>query len=165
MSKSKKILFLDLDGTVRQTKSGQTFISDPYDQELIPGVREAVTRYSDWTIVGVTNQAGVEAHKKTLDNCIKEQMYTMQLLPQLQCINFCTTFDGSNGYRCYPHGNVVALQPGRNYRKPSPGMLVQFIEDCCSLPLEDALMVGDRVEDEQCAKNAGIDFIWANDWR
>jgi phosphoglycolate phosphatase-like HAD superfamily hydrolase len=44
-------------------------------------------------------------------------------------------------------------------------MLMQFIEDCCSLPLEDALMVGDRVEDEQCAKNAGINFIWANDWR
>lgn len=160
-----KILFLDLDGTVRQTKSGQTFINDPYDQQLIPGVLDAVARYSTWTIVGITNQAGVEAHKKTLDSCIKEQMYTMQLLPQLQCINFCTTFDGSNGYKCYSDGSVVKLPTGRNYRKPSPGMLIQFIEDCCLLPLEDVLMVGDRVEDQQCALNTGIDFIWATDWR
>lgn len=37
-----KILFLDLDGTVRRTKSGATFINDPLDQELIPGVEEAI---------------------------------------------------------------------------------------------------------------------------
>lgn len=160
-----KILFLDLDGTVRQTKSGATFINDPYDQELMPGVVEAITQYSDWAIVGVTNQIGVEAHRKTLDDCIKEQMYTMQLLPQIQCINFCTTFNGSDGYRCYSYGDVINLPSGRNYRKPSAGMLMQFIEDYHSLPLEEILMVGDRAEDEQCAKNAGINFIWAEDWR
>ena len=27
-----KILFLDLDGTVRRTKTGAKFIRDPYDQ-------------------------------------------------------------------------------------------------------------------------------------
>lgn len=160
-----KILFLDLDGTVRQAKSGATFINDPYDQELIPGVVEAIAKYSTWTVVGVTNQAGVEAHKKTLDDCIKEQMYTMQLLPQIQCINLCTTFNGSDGYRCYSYGDVINLPSGRNYRKPSAGMLMQFIEDYHSLPLEEILMVGDRAEDEQCARNAEINFIWAEDWR
>ena len=106
-----KILFLDLDGTVRQTKSRAVFINAPYDQELMPGVVEAIAKYSDWTIVGVTNQAGVEAHKKTLDDCIKEQIYTMQLLPRLQCVNFCTTFNGSDGYRCYPNGEIINLPP------------------------------------------------------
>lgn len=28
-----------------------------------------------------------------------------------------------------------------------------------------SLMVGDRPEDEQCAKGAGLDFQWAKDWR
>jgi len=41
---SNKILFLDLDGTVRRTKSGAIFINDPYDQELIPGTKEAIAR-------------------------------------------------------------------------------------------------------------------------
>jgi phosphoglycolate phosphatase-like HAD superfamily hydrolase len=29
----------------------------------------------------------------------------------------------------------------------------------------EILMVGDRPEDEQCAKNANIPFMWAHDWR
>ena len=48
-----KILFLDLDGTVRKTKSGATFINDPYDQELIPGVENAIARYKGWKIFGI----------------------------------------------------------------------------------------------------------------
>lgn len=32
------------------------------------------------------------------------------------------------------------------------------------LPLE-TLFVGDRAEDEEAAASAGIDFIWAEDWR
>ncbi|NDJ25953.1 hypothetical protein GS682_31100 [Nostoc sp. B(2019)] len=37
-----KILFLDLDGTIRRTKSGTTFINKPENQEIIPGVQEAI---------------------------------------------------------------------------------------------------------------------------
>jgi D-glycero-D-manno-heptose 1,7-bisphosphate phosphatase len=54
-----KILFLDLDGTARRTKSGATFINTPLDQEIIPGVTEAIARYSDYHIIGITNQGGV----------------------------------------------------------------------------------------------------------
>lgn len=160
-----KVLFLDLDGTVRKTKSGVTFINNPYDQELISGVEEVIALYYDWTIVGVTNQGGVEARKKTLEDCIKEQVYTMQLLPCVQCVNFCTTFNGNDAYRCYSDGSVIKLPPGRNYRKPSPGMVIQFIEDYHSLPLTDILMVGDRTEDQDCAKNANIPFLWVEDWK
>jgi D-glycero-D-manno-heptose 1,7-bisphosphate phosphatase len=46
-----KILFLDLDGTVRKTKSGATFINDPYDQELIVGVEGAIALYNDYKII------------------------------------------------------------------------------------------------------------------
>lgn len=38
-------LFLDLDNTVRQTKSGKQFINDPTDQKLILGVKEAIAFY------------------------------------------------------------------------------------------------------------------------
>lgn len=55
-------------------------------------------------------------------------------------------------------------------RKPSPGLIV---EACLSVaaqydeiyPPYMGLMVGDRAEDEGCAKAAGLDFMWAADWR
>ena len=39
-----KVFFLDLDGTVSQTKSGETFINQPDDQQAIPGAL-AATEY------------------------------------------------------------------------------------------------------------------------
>lgn len=41
-----KILFLDLDGTIREPASGEKFINDPHDQRIIEGVREAIAHYS-----------------------------------------------------------------------------------------------------------------------
>lgn len=43
-----KILFLDLDGTVRRPKSEAEFINSPHEQELIPGVAEAILKYPKW---------------------------------------------------------------------------------------------------------------------
>ncbi|MBD0361546.1 MAG: hypothetical protein ICV55_01975 [Coleofasciculus sp. C3-bin4] len=53
----KKIFFLDLDGTVRESKSGAKFINDPYDQKLIVGVKEAIAHYNatGWQLIGITN--------------------------------------------------------------------------------------------------------------
>lgn len=158
------ILFLDLDGTVRRTKTGATFINDPYDQELIPGVKEAIARHQDWVVVGISNQGGVGSGFKTFKNCLEEQTRTMELLPQIQNINFCTGMNGTGGFRCYPNGGVVILPSSKNYRKPSPDMILQFLEDFAEKN-NTYLMVGDRPEDQECAKNAGIDFMWAETWR
>ncbi len=72
-----KILFLDLDATVRRAKSGATFINTPKDQEIIPGVQDAIARYPNYYIIGITNQSGVDAGKKSLESAIAEQKYTM----------------------------------------------------------------------------------------
>jgi histidinol phosphatase-like enzyme len=57
-----KLLVLDKDGTITQTKSGETFPTHPEDQELIEGVSEAVQRYVDdgWTIAIASNQGGCQ---------------------------------------------------------------------------------------------------------
>jgi D-glycero-D-manno-heptose 1,7-bisphosphate phosphatase len=55
-------------------------------------------------------------------------------------------------------------------RKPSPGLI---IETACELarqhgeiyPPHLGLMVGDRPEDQECARIAGLDFKWAHEWR
>ena len=104
-----KILFLDLDGTVRKTKSGATFINDPYDQELISGVEQAIARYKDWKIIGITNQGGVAAKHKTLENCIVEQQQTLALIPQMCCIYLCPD-NGETIYAVGKHDEFVDHQ-------------------------------------------------------
>lgn len=166
-----KTLFLNLDGTVRKTKSGGTFINDPYDQELIVGVEDAIAKYQDWKIIGITNQGGVIAGKKSLENCFEEQRQTLKLLPQLQMILFCTD-NGDTMFRLSQkmfkiHG-IPAMTNHSNYygnfRKPNPGMAVFGLKYYGETP-EQVLMVGDRNEDQQCAKNADIPFMWGEDWR
>jgi len=55
-------------------------------------------------------------------------------------------------------------------RKPAPGLLIEAAIDLAAhhheyYPPYMGLMVGDRDEDEQCARLAGLDFQWAADWR
>ncbi len=168
-----KILFLALDGTVRETKSGNTFINDPYDQKLIDGVKEAIAHYKDWKIIGITNQGGVAAGFKTLENCIQEQIITLDLLPEMSCIYFCP----DDGRTCWlvhdkeSHGKIdldgrYAYLRGKNFRKPSPGMIdAAFANRNQNYRKYEFLFVGDRPEDQQCAANAIIPFMWAEDWR
>ena len=161
------ILFLDLDGTVRRTKSGATFINDPHDQELIPGVMEAIARYDlkEWKVIGITNQGGVGAGFKTLENCILEQRQTMKMLPTMDSVMFCP----DNGRTmCYvprqgEHSVITSYDYG-SFRKPGYGMIA-FFKQYSGEPRPKSLMVGDRPEDEQCAKNANIPFMWAHEWR
>jgi len=166
-----KILFLDLDGTVRRTKSGKTFISDPYDQELIPGVEEAIARYPDWDIIGITNQGGVMAGHKSLEDCIKEQYQTLKLIPRMEMILFCTD-DGSSVYRATQKSLEYAVptisknwRDYGNFRKPNTGMVEFGLRHSSFLGCyTQSLMVGDRPEDERCALMSGVPFLWASDW-
>ena len=55
-------------------------------------------------------------------------------------------------------------------RKPSPGLIIEAALDLASrhheyYPPYMGMMVGDRPEDEACAKAASLDFTWAADWR
>ena len=130
-----KILFVDLDGTVRRTKSGAIFINTPQDQEIIPGVTEAIARYPDHYVIGITNQGGVAAKKKSLVSAIAEQQYTMELLPQLLEIYFCPDFEGRECYKLVSTDNTIRcaainfqqepqlLKWQGLCRKPNPGML------------------------------------------
>lgn len=158
-----RILFCDLDGTIRRPLGGRKFISSPEDQELIPGIEAAIanfTRDGDWELIAVTNQGGVAAGHKSLDDCVREQMLTMELLPIIKEVNFCVDFDGNIAYRINRAGELVQLPPGRNYRKPGAGMLDQYSEIYSFS--ECAIMIGDREEDHAAALAAGVTFMWVD---
>ena len=178
-----KVLFLDLDGTLRLSTSGGIFIDKPENQKIIDGVEEAIARYkNDWLIMGITNQAGVINQHKTLENCIKEQQLTMRLIPQIYKIYACpdwgdtmliidrlywSIFDGKlKDRRDITDNQLIPSSLQYDYdsfRKPGIGMVQYFIN--IHSPISKAIFVGDMESDQQCANKANIEFIWAEDWR
>lgn len=167
----KRILCLDLDGTVRRSKSGKTFIEGPDDIEIIPGMYELIWKYNDegWLVIYVTNQGGVAHGFKTEEQARDEIDSTLVLLERedKQQGRFAPCWDY---FLCpYQQGGKEEAYSFRSLaRKPGYGMLMiaeqalleeEFIPDW-----DNSLFVGDRPEDEECAKAAGIPFMWAHDF-
>jgi D-glycero-D-manno-heptose 1,7-bisphosphate phosphatase len=160
------LLIVDLDGTVREPLSGNKFIQRPRDQRIINGAEGAIAYFAatGWKIVGVTNQAGVASGKKSLQSCIKEQQYTIELLPQIDEIYFCPDFEGKKCF-CVTRSeadNYSKHPKSGKFRKPNPGMLLLAIERYSP---NKVLMIGDRPEDKEASQAAGIKFQQAENWR
>lgn len=66
----------------------------------------------------------------------------------------------------HPDGKVEPYNHRSLFRKPDIGMLalceVEAFEAGYIVDWDHSLFVGDRPEDAQCAKNAGIAFQWAD---
>lgn len=165
------IIFLDLDGTLRQTISGKTFISQPEDQKPIEGTQKALAYYREkgFLLVGITNQGDVAAGHKNLVDAEREQEITLNLFPELLCIYFCPDFDGNHCWlksREHPAMPIHISWGSKfcgQFRKPGAGMIKAGIlnHHGNAIP-SNCWMIGDRPEDEACASAAGIKFIWAS---
>lgn len=88
------------------------------------------------------------------------------LFPQVGHIYIAPDYEGLECYKVLFDSDELikqySIEEFGSFRKPRAGMInlaLQFY-----LPLE-TLFVGDRAEDEKAAAIAGIDFIWAEDWR
>ena len=168
--KKIKALLLDLDGTIRRPTNGR-FIEDPNDQEPIEGAIKTMEIYHQegWIVIGCSNQGGVAAGHKSLKSAIEEQRKTLEIFPLLSYIYFCPDFEGN---LCYgvsrENENIDLIHEIRKeflgqFRKPNCGMISAALKSFKNL--SKALMVGDRSEDEEAAKNAGIHFLSADIWR
>jgi D-glycero-D-manno-heptose 1,7-bisphosphate phosphatase len=166
----KKLLLVDLDGTIREPISSSKFILHPQDQRPIDGADRALANFAQqgYKIAGITNQAGVDAGHKTLADCLKEQMHTLELLPQIERIYLCPDFKGASLWEVDRFKKAHLSEFSQyfdlkgTFRKPKPGMLLAAIR---LYEPELTLYVGDREEDEQAAVAAEMDFRWAWDWR
>jgi D-glycero-D-manno-heptose 1,7-bisphosphate phosphatase len=166
-----KLLLTDCDGTVRKPKSRTKFIQHPHDQKIIKGASQAIAHYArmGYTIIGVSNQGGVAKGYKTLTECVEEQEYTLELLPQLDRILFCPDYEG---IICHEVSRKLVgfdlntyNREGTDYdsfRKPGCGMLQLAMESAGEI--EHCLYVGDRPEDEAASTAASVQFLWAADW-
>lgn len=155
--KIKKALILDFDGTIRRSKSGQTFIKNFQDIELIPNIENIIHLYANmgYLILGISNQAGV-AHGFKLPFEIEAEMNaTFNLFKKnpFHLVKYCY-HDRKGKIEPYCHRSLL--------RKPDIGMLalmeVEAYDYGYIIDWDNSLFVGDRPEDEECAKNAGIPF-------
>jgi D-glycero-D-manno-heptose 1,7-bisphosphate phosphatase len=170
MSSSKEeravpVLYLDIDGTVRQGKGDALgrFVNGPEDVVVFP---EAIEMMRHWKagggrIIGVSNQGGVSLGIVRYEIVAAAMMETHRQSGKL--------FDKI--CFCIHHPDAKTPEFARCWcRKPSPGLIIEAALEVAKqhgeyYPPYMGLMVGDRPEDEQCAKLAGLDFQWAADWR
>lgn len=170
-----KLLLLDCDGTIRQPASGERFIQHPLDQQIIAGADKGVAHYhkQGWIVIGISNQAGVEAQYKTLKDAIAEAHYTLELFPQILCIYICPDFQGSHAWLIGKNHDEVPVHItdwGKefvgSFRKPQPGMLNAAIKMSGTPERKSEYWyVGDRDEDRLAATAAGVNFMWADIFR
>lgn len=162
--KPTPLLCLDLDSTVRKgfDELGR-FVNGPEDVEVFP---EAVTLMRRWKegggrIIAVSNQGGVALGHVSFALVQKAMLETHKQCERL--------FDRMAF--CVHHPDAPDPENARCWcRKPSPGLIVETAYELARkhdeyYPPYMGLFVGDRPEDQECAKLAGLDFEWAHEWR
>lgn len=143
-----KGLLLDVDGTLRKTKSGEIYPTDPADIEILPGRRETLQRWIDdgYKLFFVSNQSGVASGNVTEDVVRACFDKTIELLGlPITDVAFC------------PH---PAFPAGCFCRKPMPGLGIHLAKKH-QLALKELVMVGDMDSDEQFATAIGARYVHA----
>ena len=145
---TRKGLLLDVDGTLRKTKSGEIFPRDPDDVLLLPGRRETLQRWVDqgYALFFVSNQSGIASEMVSREAAEGAFARTVALLglPVAE-VAFC------------PH---PAFPVGCFCRKPLPGLGVSLIQRH-QLSREHLIMVGDMDSDRDFARSLGVKYVAA----
>jgi D-glycero-D-manno-heptose 1,7-bisphosphate phosphatase len=153
-----------LDGTVRKgfDELGR-FVNGPEDVEVFPEARVLMQEWKErgGRIIGASNQGGIALGHCTMENVALAMLQTHVQADQL--------FDKITW--CQHHPQAKDPEYARCWcRKPAPGLVIEAALDLAKAtgeyyPLHMALFVGDRDEDEECARILNMDFKWAVDWR
>ncbi len=162
--KPTKVLYLDLDGTVRHgfDELGR-FVNKPEDVAIFPEALKLMKRYkmAGYRIVGISNQGGIALGHFTFKQCAATMLRTHELCNEM--------FDKIAW--CRHHPDAKEPEYARCWcRKPRIGLIVDTCKEMAAqfneyYPPHLALFVGDRPEDRQCAEAANIDFMLASEWR
>ena len=137
----KKAVFLDRDGVIIEQVA---YLSKPEQAVLIPGAVEAlriIHRHGDLAVV-ISNQSGVGRGYFTAADVDAVHDRIQQLLAR--------SGEKVDEFRYCPHAPDEAC----TCRKPSPKMILKSAERF-GIDVQASLMLGDRMSDLECGKNAG----------
>lgn len=139
-----KAIFVDYDGTLRVTKSGSKWPTDPADVKILPGRAKTLARYKEdgYLIFGVSNQSGISDNNPTEDIARKCFEATNKQLGISIPYSFCPHHAAPISCYC---------------RKPMPGLGIDFVFRHDLNPAQ-CIMVGDQTTDETFAKRCGFAY-------
>ena len=154
---NQKVLLCDLDGTLIETISGETFPVDENDWKFKEWIKEAIQEYNPRYIFIISNQGGIENgyvdEKKFISKFITIQKEIRTWGDFIVDGTYCKSNDKDNPYR-----------------KPNTGMVDYYRNDFANgfdFSPRQALMIGDASgligqfsnTDARCAYNAGIKYV------
>lgn len=157
-------LCLDLDGTVRGSKSGSKWgCVSADDVELLPGAETVIARFvkAGYFIVGVTNQGpvGKGSRNELQAEAIQAATRAAFKVDPFHLVLASYAYEGGNT----PGWNLRSL-----HRKPNYGMLaaaeLTAREMGVVIDWNRSQFVGDMDSDQECAAAAGVRFFWAKDF-
>jgi len=151
---SERALFLDLDGTIIQTKSGNTFPDNMFDWKFNKNILDKIKEYYEGgykRVYIVTNQGGIE------DGYVDELEFRKKITIIRDTIEVHLRQD------IYRDGKISFMyadttDSDNELRKPNAGMLDRFTQ---YYPIDPSisLMVGDMDTDKQAAANVKLGTI------
>ena len=162
----KKVLFADLDGTLIDTISGNTFPKGIWDMQFKWDVIDAIKDYGFKCLVIITNQGGIEKGFVDEKHFVKGKMnYITKALEEYLGIPVEYQYCISDDKEC-------------EYRKPNTGMLKtacwKFLANRWNMVIDknEMLMIGDASgkegqfsdSDKKTAENYGIGYMDIDDF-
>lgn len=156
-----KLLFIDLDGTIINTRSGETFPKGIWDMEINLNVLEAIKNLKPDMVVIVTNQGGIELGYVNKRNFEFKMEYIRRSIMEYTGVETEYSYCPSNDVNNY-------------YRKPNIGMLDSAVNKYVksgklpdTLDYKNILMVGDMSglpnqvsdSDRKTADNFGCQYL------
>lgn len=156
-----KLLFIDLDGTIINTRSGEIFPKGIWDMEIDLSVLEAIKNLKPDMVVIVTNQGGIELGHVIKRNFEFKMEYIRRSIMEYTGVE--------TEYSYCPSNDVTNV-----FRKPNTGMLDSAVNKyvrCGKLPdtldYKNILMVGDMSglpnqvsdSDRKTADNFGCQYL------
>ena len=161
--KNKKVIFCDLDGTLIETISGETFPKGIWDMRIKLDVLDAIKKLTPKYVLIVSNQGGIE------NGFVDAQKFETKLSYIIKAIDeYCDC----ECYAMYCDTN----NESDPYRKPNTKMLEtlleDYVEDDVDYIKQKSLMIGDASgkegqfsdSDKKTAENFGIDYMDVNDF-
>ena len=161
--KKYDVIFSDLDGTLINTISGETFPKGIWDMKLRLDVLDAIKKLNPDYIFIVSNQGGIES------GFVDAKKFETKLFYIIEAIgNYCDC----ECYAMYCDTN----NESDPYRKPNTKMLKTLLEDYVGYDFEcfkhEILMIGDASGkegqfsdgDKKTAENFGIDYMDVDDF-
>ena len=161
--KNKKVLFCDLDGTLIETISGETFPKGIWDMRIRFEVLDKIKEIKPKYLLIVSNQGGIESGFVSESDFRIKSEYIPRAIHE-----YC----GCECYAIY----CVTNDKTDPYRKPNTGMLEDLLESYVGYDFEyikqKSLMIGDASGkegqfsdiDKKTAENFGIDYMDVDDF-